>query len=282
MKFPKLVSRRKADTLSPVVNGTAGGLVTRLATKRAEIRAAQKLRYQVFCSEMSAKAGMFGRLTKREKDRHDKNCDHLLVIDQSREANSGIVGTQRFAVGDARDDKTVFYSSSEYAVGELLERHPDKRFMELGRSCVLPEYRNKRTMELMWHGTWDYALQKNADIMFGCASFHADSANEIETSLGFLVQNASASDEWTVSSDHRHAIDLSGLADIEIDPKAALRGLPTLIKGYLRLGAKFSTVAVQDVEFGTIDVLVVLPVKDINPKYVSYYGESAERHRSAA
>ena len=282
MKLAKLVNRRPARSGQPNVNGAAGGLVTRLATKRSEISAAQKLRYQVFCAEMSAKAGMLGRLTKREKDRHDKNCDHLLVIDPSRKSNSGIVGTQRFATGNAKDSDTSFYSQSEFAVDELLQRHPGKRFMELGRSCILPEYRNKRTMELMWHGTWDYALKKQADIMFGCASFHADTVDDLATPLGFLVQNAAVGEKWEVSSSHRHSIDLSKYQDIDIDQKTALRSLPTLIKGYLRLGAKFSTVAVQDIEFGTIDVLVVLPVKDINPKYVSYYGEAAERHRSAA
>lgn len=282
MKFSAFTDKQKSVAERPVINGTAGGLTTKLASSSAEIRGAQKLRYQVFCSEMSAKPGMIARLTGRETDSHDRVCDHLLVTDPSRKSNSGIVATQRLIVSDASKTDPSFYSEAEFSISDLLARHKNKRFMELGRSCVLADYRSKRTMELMWHGTWDYALQKKADVMFGCASFYASNLDEIIQPLAFLVQNAAATNEWQVSSDHNKAIDLASLASLEINSKQSIKSLPTLIKGYLRLGAKFSTTAVQDKDFGTIDVLVVLPIKDINPKYLSYYGESANRHRSAA
>ncbi len=282
MIFPKQSKKRRLELEKPVVRGSIGDLTTRLSETKHEIKSAQRLRYQVFCSEMSAKPRILSRLTRRERDAHDKNCDHLLVIDDTRGSNNGIVGTQRFAVSNAAHIDNRFYSQSEFEINALLTRHPDKRFMELGRSCILPEYRTKRTMELLWHGTWDYALQKKADVMFGCASFHTDDPEAIRNCLSFLLQNTPVEDCWRVSSRHQNAIDLNKFASDNIDPKTALRSLPTLIKGYLRLGAQFSDVAVHDPEFGTIDILVVLPVKDINPKYISYYGESADRHRSAA
>ena len=58
------------------------------------------------------------------------------------------------------------------------------------------------------------------------------------------------------------------LAKAAIDPKAALHALPPLIKGYLRLGATFGDGAVIDRQFGTTDVLVILPVVgDQRPLY---------------
>ena len=222
----------------PIVHGSAGGMITRLADTKAEIKAAQKLRYKVFCSEMSAKTGMLDRLTRRERDTHDKNCDHLLVIDEALKSNCGIVGTQRFTVADASHTDAAFYSKSEFEITDLLDRHADKRFMELGRSCILPEYRNKRTMELMWHGTWDYALQQNADVMFGCASFHTENLAEIRNSLAFLLQTAPAEAGWQVSSQHRNAMDLSGFETDKIDPKSALRGLPNADQGLLEAGSQ--------------------------------------------
>ncbi len=49
------------------------------------------------------------------------------------------------------------------------------------------------------------------------------------------------------------------------------------MKGYLRLGAKVASQAVIDRHFGTIDVLVVLKVSDINPRYLAHYGADASR-----
>jgi putative hemolysin len=68
------------------------------------------------------------------------------------------------------------------------------------------------------------------------------------------------------------------MAKEDIDPKAALRALPPLIKGYLRLGAMIGEGAVVDHQFGTTDVLIVLPRAFINPRYINYYGADATRH----
>ena len=56
-----------------------------------------------------------------------------------------------------------------------------------------------------------------------------------------------------------------------IDPKAAMRALPPFIKGYLRLGAYIGDGAVIDSEFGTTDVLIVLPVSAIKQRYFEHF-----------
>ena len=63
-----------------------------------------------------------------------------------------------------------------------------------------------------------------------------------------------------------------------IDGKLALHALPPLIKGYLRVGATIGEGAVVDRQFGTVDVLVILPVSDINPRYIGHFGAEATRH----
>ncbi len=68
------------------------------------------------------------------------------------------------------------------------------------------------------------------------------------------------------------------LAKEAVDAKAALRALPPLIKGYLRLGAHVGDGAVIDHQFGTTDVLVVLPVAAINQRYIDHFGPTANRH----
>jgi putative hemolysin len=63
-----------------------------------------------------------------------------------------------------------------------------------------------------------------------------------------------------------------------VDRKAALHALPPLIKGYLRLGASIGDGAVIDRQFGTTDVLIVLPVSAISARYIEHFGSTAERH----
>ncbi|MFN3481679.1 MAG: ornithine--acyl-ACP N-acyltransferase OlsB, partial [Rhabdaerophilum calidifontis] len=72
--------------------------------------------------------------------------------------------------------------------------------------------------------------------------------------------------------------DMNLLPREAIDAKVAMKSLPPLIKGYLRLGAVFGDGAVVDRQFGTVDVFVALKVKDIDPRYVAYYGADASRH----
>jgi putative hemolysin len=63
-----------------------------------------------------------------------------------------------------------------------------------------------------------------------------------------------------------------------IDTKAAMRALPPLIKGYLRLGGFVGHGAVIDSQFGTTDVFIALPVASINRRYIEHFGAAAERH----
>ena len=60
-----------------------------------------------------------------------------------------------------------------------------------------------------------------------------------------------------------------------IDQRSAMRALPPLIKGYVRLGCHVGDGAVIDHDFNTTDVLIVLPVAAINPRYFAYFGAPA-------
>ena len=68
--------------------------------------------------------------------------------------------------------------------------------MELGRSCVLAPYRNKRSVELLWHGLWTYVREHKIDVMIGCASFEGTNPDTHAEALSFLHHNALAPAEW--------------------------------------------------------------------------------------
>lgn len=276
---------RDASAALPRTLGRIGTLEVRLAANAAEVRRAQKLRWRVFYEEMHAIADGASRLARRDIDPFDAICDHLVVIDHAvteRPAfgapRPAIVGTYRLLRQEVAERHGGFYTTGEFAIGDLLERHRGLRFLELGRSCVLAPYRNKRTVELLWHGIWTYVLTHRIDVMFGCASLEGTDPKALSLELSFLHHNARAPAPWSAGPVPSRHVEMGRLSKDAIDMKKALHALPPLIKGYLRLGAYVGDGAVVDRQFGTTDVLIVLPVSAINPRYIGHFGASAERH----
>jgi len=274
------------------VYGHIGPLEVRLATSGSDIRQAQKLRYKVFYEEMSAKPDTLALIKKRDQDPYDKICDHLLVYDTSsnqtnkflrRGRQSNVVGTYRVLREEMRNRSRGFYTQSEYDIAPLIAaKSPRYRFMELGRSCVLKPYRNKRTVELLWQGLWAYVREHDIDVMIGCASFEGTDPAQHAQALSMLYHERLAPDDWYVRAHDNLYVDMNMLEADKINAKAALRSLPPLIKGYLRLGAYIGDGAVVDEQFGTTDVLIILPVERIDPRYFEHFGAPNERQSRVA
>jgi L-ornithine Nalpha-acyltransferase len=261
--------------------GRLGDLEVRLAANPFEVRRAQALRYRVFYEEMSAVADQRTRQTRRDADRFDKLCDHLLVVDHAeRHGRFGakIVGTYRVLRHEIAQRHGGFYSANEFDIAPLMARLSELRFLELGRSCILPPYRTKRALELLWHGIWAYVRMHGIDVMLGCASLAGTDPEKLALPLSFLHHHARASEEWRVRARNELHVAMDLLPPSEIDARAALRALPPLVKGYLRLGAMVGDGAVIDRQFGTTDVLMVLPVAAIASRYIDYYGADASRY----
>jgi putative hemolysin len=265
--------------------GRLGSLEIRLARHAAERGRALRLRYQVFNRELGAKSGALSRLARRDGDAFDSLCDHLLVYDTDaletpsfRKPRPRLVGTCRLLRGDVAARNRGFYSQSEFDIAPLLARHPDARFLELGRVCVLPEYRNRRTIELMWHGIWAYVRQHSVDILFGCASLPGADPGRHGATLAFLKHSASAEPQWLVHARPHLRVSMDAVPPHAVSARAAFAALPPLLKGYLRLGAQIGDGAVVDHAFGTTDVFVVLPVATIDARYINHFGSDATRH----
>ncbi len=261
------------------VLGRIGSLEVRLARDAAEIAAAQEVRYRIFYEELGARQGGFDGIEGRDADRFDEVCDHLLVFDNSLPGpeHRRIVGTYRLLRQEVAANTGGFYTQGEFDLAKLTSRHPGLRFVELGRSCVLPEYRAKRTIEVLWQGIWSYVCRHRIDVMTGCASFQgADPALHAQA-LSFLAYNCRAEPEWDARAvpGRYHRMDM--VAQEELDLRSALYAVPPLIKGYLRIGARIGDGCVVDRQFDTVDVLIVLPVKAIDARYISYYGGDADR-----
>ncbi len=182
--------------------GRMGDLEVRLTEGRGELRRAQRLRYKVFFEEGSARPSVAAALQRRDLCRFDAVCDHLVVLDHAAAAGTPglprpkIVGTYRLLRQDVAERHHGFYSALEFDIAPLLARHPGQRFLELGRSCVLPRYRGKRTIELLWRGIWAYVQQHRMDVLIGCASFEGTDPDALAGPLLALRSVAAAEPEW--------------------------------------------------------------------------------------
>ncbi len=258
-----------------------GTLEVRQAKSKGEIKRAQRLRYNVFYKEGGAVADAKTLLSRRDKDAFDKLCSHLVVVDHDASATKPgkqpVVGTYRLLDHDVAVRHGGFYTANEFDLAPLLARHPGLKFLELGRSCVLPQYRNKRTVELLWRGIWSYVSRSNCDVMIGCASLDGTDPDELALQLSFLHHHARAPEAWSASALPKRKVEMNRMPKDAIDSKAALRQLPPLIKGYLRLGAYVGDGAVVDHQFGTTDVLIIMPVKMIGERYIAHFGGANEQ-----
>jgi putative hemolysin len=107
--------------------------------------------------------------------------------------------------------------------------------------------------------------------MFGCASLDDTDPKRLALPLSFLHHYASAPEPWRARALSDRYVEMNQMSKEAVDPKAALRALPPLIKGYLRLGAYIGDGAVIDYEFGTTDVLIVLPISAIKQRYFEHF-----------
>ncbi|HVV95122.1 MAG TPA: GNAT family N-acyltransferase [Hyphomicrobiales bacterium] len=274
----------RATAALPDPLGRLGSLDIAIARTPGEIRALQRLRYRVFYDEMSAVPDARARLARRDVDAFDPICDHLVVRDNDLvegrpgRRRAAVVGTYRLLRQEVAARHGGFYTAREYDIAPLLARHPERRFLELGRSCVRDGYRDKRTVELLWHGLWVYVLAHDRTAMIGCVSFEGTDPARLALPLSYLHHFHRSPEEWRARALPDRYVEMNRLPREAIDMKAALRALPPLVKGYLRLGATVCDGAVIDRQFGTTDIMMVLLRESINPRYVAYYGADASRH----
>ena len=256
-----------------------GALEVRIAETEYEIEAAQRLRYRVFYEEMSAIPTPEMRRERRDFDRYDEFCDHMLVIDREvldARGEPAVVGTYRLLRGEVAACHGGYYTSSEYDLAPMLKANgPGTRYLELGRSCVLKSYRAKAvTMQLLWRGIVMYLDRYAIDVMFGCGSLPGIDPDALKLQLSYLHHFHSAPEDQRVAARPELYVSMNRMAKEDIDPREALRKLPPLVKGYVRAGSFIGDGAVIDKQFGTTDVLIYFPVAHIDKRWRTKFGRA--------
>jgi len=259
------------------VLAVSGALEVRLAETEHEVEQAQRLRFKVFYEEMSAIPSPQMRESRRDFDKFDDVCDHLLVVDRDTHDEDGqplVVGTYRLTRKKDADKVGGFYTASEYDLTPMLKGLPaDTKYLELGRSCILKSYRARPgTMQLLWKGLMAYVARFDIDLMFGCASLPGIDVGEMALPLSYLHHFHPMPEHLRVKARPELFVDMNRMPKDAIDEREGIRSLPPMLKGYVRAGCCIGEGAVIDRQFGTTDVFIYFPLSGLDARYKSRFG----------
>lgn len=231
----------------------SGHLSLSFAQTEGEVIEAQRLRYKVFAEEMGAR--LPHAHTGIDRDIYDAYCKHLIV----RDGGTGeVVGTYRILTPDQAKRIGGYYSEDEFDLTRLA--HLRGRLVEVGRSCVHPDYRRGAVIGLLWAGLAQFMRAHGFEYLVGCASVSMADGGHVAASLYQRLQvDCMSPIEWRVFP--RCALPLDAL-DRQLDVE-----IPPLIKGYLRLGSYICGAPAWDPDFNTADLLILLPMSQMNARY---------------
>lgn len=249
--------------------GKAGSLEVRLAQTPEEIKAAQILRYEVFYEECGARPNELISRLKQDVSPIDDFCDVLLVVDH---ACNKVVGTYRFMLREAALLHGEYFTASEFDITKVLS-FPGQ-IMELGRSCVHKDYRNRATIQLLWRGIAAYMNSNNVGLFFGCGSFVGTDVSQYAQALSYLHYHHLAPSDIRAKALPQHFQKMDLLPAHDVNTKEAMKQLPPLIKGYLRLGGCVGEGAFIDTQFNSIDVCIIVQRDVITDRYSQRYDTS--------
>lgn len=250
----------------------AGRFTVRMAETDDDVAAAQRLRYRVFVEEMGADASDEDRALRRERDAFDAHFDHLLLVDEEAKPEDpldNVVGVYRLLRGAVAKSGVGFYGDAEYDLTKI-KQYP-RETMELGRSCVDAAYRGGAAMHLLWTGLGHYVADHDVEVMFGVASFHGADPAPLAQSLSYLHHNHLAPEDLRVRTQPEFFVPMDIVALEDINRLEAVKAIPALIKGYLRLGGFVGEGAYVDHAFNTVDVCLLMDTARMVDKYKNFY-----------
>lgn len=240
------------------------GLAVAWARSEDEVREAQRLRYTVFADEMGARlTPPAGTPAGLDVDSFDPFCEHLLVRTADADGSVGpVIGTYRVLTPGAAERAGGLYSETEFDLAPLAELRP--RIVELGRSCVHPEFRSGGAIMALWGALAEFMVRNGLDIMVGCASISMRDGGHYAASLWEQLGRSHMADErWRVHP--RLALPVDELRrDLEVDP-------PPLIKGYMRCGARVLGAPAWDPDFNTADLPLMMQISDLPARYRKHF-----------
>jgi len=234
----------------------------RIAETGAEVRAAMRLRHQVFYEEMLGKQKSSGL----DADPFDFICDHLII----RRIDTGeTIGTYRL---NPSSRNRRFYAAGEFWIANI-QKLPGIK-LEVGRACIHAEHRNGLVITLLWKGMMEYFRRSGASWLFGCSSLATTDSREAVNAYRRLAPGHLSPKETRVFPlpgkgvpHFNHFLKMEKGAHAEIEKSSEIEKRSALLLAYLRAGAKICGKPVLDRMFRCVDFFTLLDSRDLSDSY---------------
>lgn len=203
----------------------------------------------------------FGK-NEKEEDEFDSYSHHLVVLD--KEENK-IIGSYRLLLGSDAKTHNGFYSETEFDLTNI-KKNCRGQVLEMSRACVLDAYRKFPIIKFMWKQIISFMMEHDVKYIFGCPSIEDIDADYVGKVVSFFKANC-------FSSDNYRAYPVAGKIykynpyPGSVNAREILARLPSLIKGYLKMGALICSEPAFDECFKTIDFFMMLDVEKMNISY---------------
>ena len=195
-------------------------------------------------------------------DKHDRSFDHLLIV---HKATQTVVGTYRLR---ASEGLTKAYTAQEFNMNDLKDFQGP--YLELGRACIHKEHRKGAVMALLFRGIAEYMNQSQAKTLFGCSSVKVHQPREAALVYEYLRQQGHGLSHTAVRPTAEFKmpqleswLHVFSIGLTEVEQQEAEKLVPSLVKMYLKMGAKIVCEPAYDKDFKCIDLLTVLKTEEL-------------------
>ncbi|NLJ51770.1 MAG: GNAT family N-acetyltransferase [Alcaligenaceae bacterium] len=242
-------------------------LVLGIATTQEEVEAVQRLRYDVYTTEMGVHFP--DAIDGRDVDHFDQFCQHLVVMDTKEDL---VVGTYRILTPENAVKAGGFYSESEFELTQM--EHLRAELSECGRSCTHPDYRDGAVIMLLWSGLAQFLRYHNLRYLFGCASVSLLDEGVQASRVWQLAkqQMQEYADQPRVTPHEPYPIDLLEAKVSGDSERVRQSRMPALIKGYLKIGARICGEPAWDKDFNAVDYPVIVDIENMDRRYRRHFG----------
>ncbi|RCW88990.1 ornithine-acyl[acyl carrier protein] N-acyltransferase [Paracoccus lutimaris] len=229
-----------------------------IAADDSEIREAQRLRWLCFIGARQGGTAEGGQL---DADDYDDRCWHVLIRDR---AFGQLVACFRMLTLAGGAEIGDSYAARHYNLSRL--RGFSGRMVEIGRFCIHPEWSDPDILRLAWAALARHVDDQDIEMLFGCSSFMGTDVRGYEDAFAMLRERHLAPRHWLPRVKAPQVFRFARALRLKTpDPRAAMAGMPPLLRSYLAMGGWVSDHAVVDRQLDTLHVFTGLEIRAIPP-----------------